>query len=77
MKTNDPLNCQEKFHYLEADAKLIPVRNKVYVFHSDVIDYWRTVPVVIMDSLPPRILNIRANQTEIVGVDVGVACWML
>lgn len=30
-----------------------------------------------MDSLLSQILNIHANQTEIVGVDVGVAWWML
>lgn len=56
---------------METDAKHILIRNKAYVFNIDVIDYWETVPGGY--SLPSQILNIHANQTEIVGVDVGVA----
>lgn len=55
------------------DAKHITIRNTAYVFHGDIIDYWDTVPGVIMDSLLSQILNIHASQTEIVDVDVEAA----
>lgn len=52
----------------EVDAEQLPIRNQSYV-----IDYWDIVLGVIMAPLPSQILNTHANQTEIVGVDVGVA----
>lgn len=55
----------------EVDAEQLPIRSKAYV-----IDYWDTLLGVIMASLPSQILNTHTNQTEIVGVDVGVA-WLV
>lgn len=57
--------------YLKTDVKHTLIRNNAYVFNIDVVDYWETVPGGY--SLPSQIINIHANQTEIVGVDVGVA----